>query len=929
MLYLLSYIILPDIMKPNIRKGCDRMQNHYEHWIDALDFETKGGWKEDTQYVHLMGSGYLIAADEPGVPVENATITLQIPVSGTYRVWVRDRNWLRPHNPGQFQVLLDGKETGNILGKMPSDKWIWEIAGDVTLDAGSHTLTVQDLTGYFARFASILLTTDMDYVPSREISRIQADRARIKGVDNRIKEGDHYDLIVAGGGPGGCPTAIAAARKGARVLLIQNRPTLGGNGSSEVGITFDGATSSHLYARESGIAEEIRRLRDRETEFHGDWERAITKLVAAESNITVLYNNHVYDADMESPSKIRGVYTLNIRTLERAHYTADLFADCTGDAWLGYFAGAKMRFGREGKWQHSETIAPDLADTLTMSGCIKSDHIPFFFDAGENAQYHAPSWVPELPKNDDDFGRAIHGIGTQLPWWLEAPNTYDDLWDGEEARDALLMVVLGYYDHIKNYWSKKEEVANKRLRFVSIFNGRRESRRLIGDYIMTEEDATSGRRFEDAVSYSGWAVDLHHPEGIYSGKKGPLYAALKIPMPTIPYRCLYSANIDNLMFAGRNISVTHIALGTVRVQNTIAALGQAVGTAAAMCIKLKETPRGIYQKHMKALQQQLLKDDMFIPGLVNEDEGDPCRTATVTASSVSTTEVFAKKHGAFDKFVSLDLARKGNLSFNTLQGDIDELWLWLSSENNAPATVKVGVQVHGDVDSIAQNVKDFWGSAEVPAHHAGWVKVNIHIPVTPTPHHPGGRLNVWIEPAEGIFWRHMNNLSFYNMAGYRDEVGTWHMSACHNFDMSIKKPDDIIADCAPENVINGISRIRSSEIYEWVSDPNETLPQWLQLDLKESTKINQVSLVFNTDMTNPGTCWGLRTPNVPLCVKDYNVEIFTAGRWLTVADVTENFMRKRNHRFPDMVAEKIRINVLQTWGCPSARITEVRASLED
>jgi len=916
-------------MAPAYKKGWIRMRKNTEIWVDALDFEEKGGWKEDTQFVHLMGSGYLIAADEPGIPVADATVTVTIPESGTYRIWVRDRNWLRPHNPGTFRVMIDGKETGNVLGQLPSDDWLWEIAGDIELEAGTHTLSLHDLTGYFGRCASIILTTDMDYLPSREIHRIHADRARIKGMEPGIREGGHFDLIIAGGGPAGCPAAIAAARKGVKVLLIQNRPTLGGNGSSEVGITFDGATSAHIYARESGIAEEIRRLRDKDPEYYGDWERALHKLVEAEPNITLLCNNHVYDADMESASVLRGVYSMNIRTLEKAHFTAKLFMDCTGDAWLGYYAGAKLRFGREAKWQHQESIAADIADTMTMSGCIKSGNRPFFFEAGEKVTYHAPQWVPPLPKTDKEFGRVIKGNGNTMPWWLEAPNTYDDMWDGEQSRDALLMVVLGYYDYIKNHWSGKDRAANYRLRFVSVFNGRRESRRFVGDYIMTQGDATSGRHFEDAIGYSGWAVDLHHPEGIYSGSKGPLYAALQVPMPTVPYRCLYSANIDNLFCAGRNISVTHVALGTVRVQNTIAAIAQAAGTAAAMCIRLGETPRGIYQRHMKQLQQQLLKDDLFIPGLVNESEEDPCLRAKATASSVSKKEIFPDKHGTVSAPLPLDIARICNLRFNTMEGDIDELWIWLQSENPLPVSLRVGAQVHGDTDTVTQNVEDFWGTAVVPPMHTGWLKADIHIPVTPTPHHPTGWLKIWVEPAEKISWRHLTNLSFYNVCGYRDENGRWNNSSCHNLAAALRKPREIPANCSPENVINGISRIQSPEIYEWVSDPAQSLPQWLKLDFATPAQINQISLVFDTDMTNPGTCWTSKIPCVPLCVKDYTVEVFDGQTWIEVANVTDNFMRKRNHSFLPVTAEKIRITVNRTWGDPSARITEVRASLDE
>ena len=898
-------------------------------WIDALDFTEKGGWKDDTQFVHLMGSGYLIAADEPGVPVADAEVKVNVPESGRYRVWVRDRNWLRLHSPGQFTVIVDGKETENILGKVPSDKWLWEIAGDVELEAGEHTVALHDLTGYFARCASIVLTTDMDYLPSREIDRIHRDRALVKGLRADVCEGGEYDLIVVGGGPGGCPAAIAAARKGARVLLIQNRPVLGGNGSSEVGITFDGATTAHINARETGIPEEIRRLRDLDPEYIGDWERAVTKLVRAEPNITVMLNTGVYGVDMASPSSISGVYAMNIRTLEKTHFTAKLFMDCTGDAWLGYYAGAKMRFGREASWQHGESIAPQVADTLTMSGCIKSGNRPFFFKTEEPVPYHAPEWVPKLPKSDEEFGRAIKGDGAMLIWWMEAPNTYDDMWDGEEARDALLLVVLGYYDHIKNDWSHKERAQNYRMRFVSVFNGRRESRRLVGDYIMTEDDATSGRIFEDAISYSGWSIDLHHPEGIYSGKKGATDAGVRVPILTIPYRSLYSANIDNLLFAGRNISVTHVALGTVRVQNTIAAMGQAAGTAAAMCLALGETPRGIYERHMKALQQQLIKDDMFIPGFVNEDEGDPCRTATVSASSTSTTEIYRSAHGTINPPMPLNVARIANASFNkNVHGDVEHVWVWLKSDNAEPTKIYAFGRMKRDVDSFVPDGDPYTAEAIVPPMHEGWLKIDMHVPVEKDERHPAGRLEFWIEAAEGISWRYISNLSFYSVCGERDALGKWKRHSGANYSVQVYPPVEEKANCSPENVINGISRIRSKEIYEWVSDPKEALPQWLLLELKAPTEINSVSLVFDTDLTNPGTAWTVKIPYVPVCVKDYEVEIYANGEWKKVVEEKGNFMRKRTHAFETATVEKIRVNVLATWGNPSARIMEVRASLE-
>jgi len=901
------------------------MTKPVEIWIDAIDFENKGGWKEDTQFVHLMGSGYLIAADIPGVPVEDAKVTVEIPQKDTYRIWVRDRNWYRPHNPGKFTLLVNGEGNGTELGALPSDAWVWEIAGDYELEAGKAELTLRDLTGYFGRCAAILITNDFDYTPPREVERMHKDRARIRGLSYAVRDGGHYDVIVAGGGPGGVPAAIAAARKGMKTLLIHNRPMLGGNGSTEIGITFDGAEVAHPQAREGGIAEEIRRLRDRVDTNIGDWTEAMEQLVAAEPNITVVRSSHVCGVTMKNDTVIGGVTVLNILELTRSAYTADVFIDCTGDGWLGYYAGAKYRFGREAAWQHGENIAPDAADTMTMSGCIRGGNLPFFFDVEEDVEYHAPEWVPKLPEDEKEFGRVIQT--PRMYWWLEAPNTYDDMYDGEQTRDALFMVILGYLNHLKNHWSGRDGFQKKLFRFASVIDGRRESRRLIGDYILTQDDCTSGRAFDDAVSYSGWALDVHHPEGIYSGKKGPLYCALPVQLPKIPYRCLYSVNIDNLLFAGRNISVTHIALGTTRVQNTIATLGQAVGTAAAMCVKLGQTPRGIYQNHMKALQQQLIKDDQYIPGLKNEDPGDPCLTAAAAASSVKKSEVYVGKHGANGPAVPLDQARGTISGFSPKYGDIKCIYVKLRSELEQPRRLKLFAKPIGDLDTVDTGENVYSAEAEVPAMSEGWVCFPVYIPIRPEDFKDGSYLQLWMEKAEGIGWCSLVKLSNYRKVGTRNETGRWVWTAGQSYCFSLKKPADVFADCRPENVINGYSRILAADRYEWVSDPAQSLPQWLELKFREAAPITSVSLVFDTDMTNPGTCTGPKTPWVETCVKDYTVEVFDGKAWVKVAEVEGNFMRKRTHTFETVTAEKIRVTVKATCGDPSARIIEVRASV--
>jgi hypothetical protein len=348
-----------------------------------------------------------------------------------------------------------------------------------------------------------------------------------------------------------------------------------------------------------------------------------------------------------------------------------------------------------------------------------------------------------------------------------------------------------------------------------------------------------------------------------------------------------------------------------------------------MCIRLNETPRGIYKHHIKELQQELIRDDMFIPGFKNEDKNDPCLTANVTASSVSEREVFRAMQGTIAQPVALDTALLTTANFNrNTHGDINEVWVWLCSKNEEPTKIKLAARIKGDVDTFFPDTEPYYAEATVPPMLDGWMKVDIHIPVIPDKYRPSGKLELWIECAEGIEWRKITNLSFSNVCGKRDDNGEWKKWSGETFALSVDKPAEQAANCSPQNVINGISRIRSADVYEWVSDPEQSMPQWIELELKEPTLINSVSIVFDTDMTNPITCWTVKIPEVPTCVKDYSVQILKKGEWVDVADVKGNFMRKRIHKFQGALAEKIRINVFSTWGDKSARIMEIRASMD-
>ena len=617
------------------------------YYIDAEDFDHYGGWQMDNQFVHLMGSPYLLATGI-GKAVEDATKSIHISQGGKYHVWVRDRNWEKEFAPGRFKVLINGTTLDKEFGAAASDQWTWEYGGKVKLKKGSLDLALHDLTGYYGRCDAIILTDDANYTPPEDKKEVCKERARLKGLSLEPSFAGEFDVIVVGGGSAGVPAALAAARMGAKTALIQNRPVLGGNSSNELGVGIVGAGFNHPGWRETGIIEEAELLRVKNGQLYSS--SAFKQLCDAEENLEVFFNQHVFDAIMESDQEIKGVKAVSTLTGKITEYTGKKFIDCTGDGWLGYFAGAKYRYGRESNEEFNESLAPDTADHITMSGCLMGGVLSGFGTAFNSkktdkaVEFIRPPWAREI---DDliGYGRRIHQKHLEHGgWWMEHEGRVNDLWDAEEARDELIKVTFSFWDYVKNKsdrWdfadnrsSQKEEIPYYELVSIPIMDAKRETRRLEGDYVLTQHDVMSGRMFPDRIAYAGWPLDVHHPEGIYSGEEGSFEFDIVVPINSIPYRCVYSKNIDNLLFAGRCGSFTHLALGSVRVQSTLATIGQAAGTAAAMCIKKGIGPRDIYKDHMTELQQTLLKYDQSIPGLKNEDSQDLARAAIITASSM-------------------------------------------------------------------------------------------------------------------------------------------------------------------------------------------------------------------------------------------------------------------------------------------------------
>lgn len=439
------------------------------------------------------------------------------------------------------------------------------------------------------------------------------------------------DVVVVGGGMAGVCAAIAAARNGASVVLIQDRPVLGGNSSSEIRMHIVGAdchgSRNDTDARETGILEELRlecavRNPQRSASM---WDLLLYEWIKREPNIVLLLNTSCIGVKMASENLIDAVIALRNSTEDLFTVRGKVFIDCSGDGRLGAEAGAEFRKGREGRDEFGESLAPPKPDNKTMGSSIlfitrKHDRpMPF----------KPPNWIRKFPRCEDLPYRA-HSSWEYGYWWVEWGGELDTIKDKERIRDELLAIALGVWDHIKNSGLHPES-ENWALEWIGFLPCKRESRRFIGDYILTQHDLQRGEVFEDGVAYGGWPIDLHPPEGIDT--KEPPNIAVKVPLYNIPFRCLYSRNIDNLLFAGRNISATHVAFGSTRVMGTCSVMGQAVGTAAALCVRYNCTPRELGKEAIKDLQQLLLKQDAYIIGVSNSDPYDLARMAEVKASS--------------------------------------------------------------------------------------------------------------------------------------------------------------------------------------------------------------------------------------------------------------------------------------------------------
>ena len=477
-------------------------------------------------------------------------------------------------------------------------EWHWQRGVSLCLAEGEHNVVVHDLTGFDGRFDAILITQS-DKCPKGDLESYKSLRKRLLKLPTAPKSAGSYDFVVVGGGVAGMCAAIAAARTGSRVALIQDRSVLGGNNSSEIRVGLGGRLNIGLYPSLGYLLNEfapVTKGNARTADVYEDEKKL--NAVLAERRITLFMGYRVTDV-VKKENMITSVVATDVMNHSRIRVSGRLFADCTGDANLGVLAGAEWSMGREAKSKYGEESAPEVADTMTM---------------GASLQWYCLEDSVAHPFPDIDWGLKLDEQSVQVvrrgQWYWEVGMRDDQIVDAERIRDYGMYVAYSNWAYLKNHYSKKEDYANSYLGWVSHVAGKRESRRIMGEFVLREQDLKNNVIYPDGSASTSWYIDQHYPDPENSLRfPGQEYLSCGHLDPMgfypIPYRCFYSKDIPNMFMAGRDISVSHIALGTVRVMRTTAMMGEVVGMAATICRRRKCMPRDVYYSHLETLKQMM------------------------------------------------------------------------------------------------------------------------------------------------------------------------------------------------------------------------------------------------------------------------------------------------------------------------------------
>ncbi|WP_141501560.1 FAD-dependent oxidoreductase [Paenibacillus luteus] len=746
-----------------------------------------------------------------------------------------------------------------------------------------------------------------------------------------------YDVVVIGGGLAGLSAAVAAAREGATTALLQDRPVLGGNSSSEIRVTPHGAGRFHAYARETGILTELAcedRANNHE-QFHNNgwtnsvWDMALYDLAVKTEKLTVYMNTtvqQVYKYEERHITAVTG-YVLGAETELRIE--GRVFIDCTGDGTIAALAGNDWRMGSEGRDEYGESHAPEKASSDTMGSSI---HFRAR-DTGQPAPYRAPAWAVSYDDPTFFYGhnRKPNDIRAGY-WWFELGTPWDTIHAAETIRHELTRHVLGVWDWIKNKDPlTRDKSANYALDWIGQVPGKRESRRIIGRYLMTEHDVQQKMPFPDEVAFGGWYLDLHIPGGLLA-PTSELPGAGEIISPYgIPLRIMIAKDIDNLMMAGRNVSVTHAALGTVRVMSTTAIMGQAAGTAAAIALRQGIAIPDMPEKGISEVQQTLLRRGCFLPNVTNADSLDLARMAEANASS---EDILVTAEPGKDAD-SLGIQRS---QWVPVSGLLERIDMWIANPTDQPQSFFAELHNTEHIWDYDVNRSEEGNSGKpetsistgqiafarlvVPAAYTGWVQWQVRMDGDFKEAFPkDGYVRLDLYGAEELFWHRAASL--HQGMPSASELDTGQLRSHEDGrTMSLRVfPPQAVFGAA--RTISGVSRPhRATNL--WRSASGECLPQSLELNWRKPQQIGTVELTFPGHLLQDLNRYPafFREPD---CPRDYSIEAWDGKNWLVVMDISDNYQRHVSHRLPEPVlAERIRVVVHATNGSTEASIYEIR-----
>lgn len=561
--------------------------------LEASSFADIGGWKIDTQHYLQMGGNYLLAHGM-GKPVEDAETTIDLPALGKWNVWVRNRDWCKGdwQSPGRFQVLVDGKPLEVTMGE-GEESWHWQSAGSVEVaKAGKTKVSLRDLTGFDGRCDAIFFTQESDpSLPSDDLKELSDWKDELSGRAAEKIDELSFDLVIVGGGMSGCGAALAARSQGLKVALIQDRPLFGGNASQEIRVHTLGI---HGYGTD--ILNSIDTVHYPNGDKKAKLDQVKREKTMAESGVD-LFAHHKACGIEKQGDKILSVEAREVKGGKIKRFRAPVFIDATGDGWLGYWAGADYRYGREAASQHNEgwdkygeLWSPKEADNRVMGTSV----------LWNSERTNQRQDFPKVPWAMPVSGK--HSAYKGEWYWEYSDNDLHQVDDSEAIRDHMLRAIFGSFANAK----KNPKYAPYKLTWVAYVGGKRESRRLMGDHIYEMHDAIKRREFHDAVVVEKREVDGHYQRKLKGAKEDFLSTAMFHKTGGyyfIPFRSFYSRNLSNLMMAGRCFSCTHVGLCGPRVMNTCGQMGIATGYAAVLCKKHNASPKEVGQSHIKELRK--------------------------------------------------------------------------------------------------------------------------------------------------------------------------------------------------------------------------------------------------------------------------------------------------------------------------------------